>query len=79
MFERLMLKAAALANEAARRRRSALAEALGAEAPDGVWVSEDEDDVVLRGRGIRRRFALETRLRWFTVGRLDQVRRGRPR
>ena len=79
MFERLMRHGAALAERAARRWRRALAEELAGEAPEGVWVSEDDVGVGLRGFGLRRRFALEPRLRWFAVGRLDRVERGRRR
>ena len=57
MFERLMLRGAALA------------EALGGEAPAGVEASESEDGVVLSGRGLGRRFALEAGLRWLLAGR----------
>jgi hypothetical protein len=69
MFERLMLRGAALALRAAGERRSSLAPALGDEAPEGVAVSEDEAGVALSGRGLRRRFALEPELRWLLSGR----------
>lgn len=70
MFERLMLKGAALARSMAQRRRSALAEALGEAAPDGVRVSEEnEDTIVLEGRGLERRYWLEPELRWPDPGR----------
>jgi hypothetical protein len=73
MFERLIRRGAALAERAARRRRSALAEALRAEAPEGVRVSEEEEEVVISGPGLGRRFAIDPRLRWFAVGRMDQA------
>jgi|GEM_PF-6315088 len=79
MFERLILKVAAQADEAARRRRRALAEALRAEVPDEMWVSEDEVAVVLRGLGLGRRFALDSDLRWLPVRGLDRVGQGRRR
>ena len=79
MFERLMMRGAALAQQAARRRRRALARALRDESPEGVLVSEDEDQVVLSGRGLRRRFALDPRLRWLTVRALNQAGQGRRR
>jgi hypothetical protein len=69
MFERLMLHGAALAGKAARRRRDKLAEELREEAPAGVEVGEDEDGVVLSGRGLGRRFAFEPGLRWLLAGR----------
>jgi fructoselysine-6-P-deglycase FrlB-like protein len=78
MFERLMLHGAALAEKAARRRRGELAEALREEAPAGVEVSEEEDMVVLSGRGLGRRFALEPALRWLVL-RQAQDEQGRRR
>jgi hypothetical protein len=69
MLERLMLHGAALARKAAEERRSALAAELRDGAPEGVRVSEDEAAVTLEGRGLRRRFALESELRWLVSGR----------
>ena len=69
MFERLMLKGAALAETGARRRRAKLAEALAEEAPAGIRVSEEEGAVALSGAGLKRRFALEPALRWLAAGR----------
>lgn len=69
MFELLMIHGAALADKMARRRRRALAEALEADAPAGVSVSEEAEAVVLSGRGLGRRFALEPALRWLMAGR----------
>jgi hypothetical protein len=67
MFERLMIEAAALAEQAAKRRRGELAAALAEEAPAGVRVDEVEEGVALSGRGLVRRFALEPALRWLLV------------
>ena len=69
MFEKLMLHGAALARRAAEGRRSALAAELREEAPEGVVVSEEEGAVVLEGRGLERRYALEPELRWLLAGR----------
>lgn len=69
MFERLIQRGAALAQEAARRRRDELAEALSEEAPAGVGVSGEAEAVVLSGRGLGRRFAVEPALRWLLAGR----------
>lgn len=71
MLERLMLHGAALARKAAAERRSALAAELRDEIPEGVRVSEAEDQeaVTLEGRGLGRRFALESELRWLLSGR----------
>lgn len=69
MLERLMLHGAALARKSAGERRSSLAAELRDEAPEGVRVSEAEEGVALEGRGLRRRFALDTELRWLFAGR----------
>ncbi|MEA3051137.1 MAG: hypothetical protein QOG72_40 [Sphingomonadales bacterium] len=69
MFERLIRRGEALAEQAARRRRDDLAEALREEAPAGVEVSEEGDGVVLGGRDLVRRFALDPALRWLVAGR----------
>jgi hypothetical protein len=69
MFERLMLHGAALARRAAEGRRSSLAESLREEAPEGVSVTEQAEGVALEGRALRRRFALESELRWLLAGR----------
>lgn len=69
MLERLMLHGAALALRKAGERRSSLAAELGAEAPEGVRVSEEEQGVALSGRGLGRRFALDPELRWLIAGR----------
>jgi hypothetical protein len=69
MFERLMLRGAALAESAARRRRGELAEDLRGDSPAGIRVSEEDGAVALSGYGLRRRFAIEPALRWLTAGR----------
>ncbi len=69
MLERLMLHGAALARKAAGERRSTLAAELRGEAPEGVRVSEEEAGVALEGRGLGRRFALDSELRWLFSGR----------
>lgn len=69
MFERLMLHGAALARKAAGERRSGLATELRDEAPEGVRVGEDGESVTLEGRGLGRRFALDSELRWLLSGR----------
>jgi hypothetical protein len=69
MFERLMRHGSELAERAARRRRSELAETLREEAPAGARVDEEDGEVVLSGSGLRRRFALEPGLRWLVAGR----------
>jgi hypothetical protein len=63
MLEKLMIHGAALARNAAGRRRAELAEALREEVPAGVGVEEREDSVILSGRDLGRRLALEPALR----------------
>ncbi|HEX8261707.1 MAG TPA: hypothetical protein VF547_02415 [Allosphingosinicella sp.] len=69
MFERLMARAGELADRAAQRRRAALAEALGEDAPDGVRVREEEDGIAISGARLGLRYALEPGLRWILTGR----------
>ena len=69
MFERLSARGAALGRDAARRRLAALAEILEEETPAGIRVEESEGAVVLSGRGLARRHALEPALRWLFAGR----------
>jgi hypothetical protein len=68
MFETLTARGAALGEQAARRRRRALAEALREEMPAGVGIDENAESVALSGRGLGRRFALEPALRWLVTG-----------
>ena len=77
MFERLMLHGAALAERAARRRRTELAEPLGVAVPAGVRVEEEEEAVALSGTGLGRRFALEPGLRWLVLRQAQDGRRRR--
>jgi hypothetical protein len=69
MFERLAAHGAALAEKAARRRLADLAEALRDEAPAGVRVEREDEAIVLTGRGLARRLALDPALRWLLAGR----------
>ena len=70
MFERLMLTGRRWRARRAGERRSALAAELRDEVPEGVGVSEaGEAGVTLEGRGLGRRFALESELRWLLAGR----------
>jgi hypothetical protein len=69
MFERLMNAGTALARAEARKRRRSLADAIGESAPAGVRASESEQGVVLSGRGLGRRLALEPGLRWLVAWR----------
>lgn len=68
MFERLMLRSAALAERAARRRKGELAEGLRGALGRSAAVVESDEGVTLSGRGLARRFALEPALRWLLPG-----------
>jgi hypothetical protein len=78
MFERLTAEGAALAEKAARQRRARLAGALRDDSPEGVSVAEEGEVVMLSGRGLARRFALDPALRWLVL-RLAQDEQGRRR
>jgi len=69
MFERLMARAAALADGAARRRRDRLAEGLREDAPAGVRVDPADGAVAVSGSGLKRRLASDPALRWLIAGR----------
>ncbi|HYD37289.1 MAG TPA: hypothetical protein VEA60_06725 [Allosphingosinicella sp.] len=69
MFEKLISRAAALAGSAARRRRDELAEAWREEAPAGVRIDPAPEGVLLSGRDLARRFALDPALRLLGRGR----------
>jgi len=64
MFEALTERAEMLARRRADEVRAQLAARLRAE---GIAVDMDEGGVVLRGRGLRARLALEPALRWLTT------------
>ena len=66
MFERLLARGAALAERRARLRAREIA---AAQLPAGVAAEVVDEGVVISGRGLRRRFALEPALRWLTERR----------
>jgi hypothetical protein len=68
MFERLIERAKALGAARARRLAGALAEAADAAAPAGVRAAAGEEGILLSGRDLKRRHALERGVRWL-VGR----------
>lgn len=63
MFERMEERVARRTRGIAAERTRELAERLREEAPAGVEIMAAGTDVELRGRGLRRRSALEPRLR----------------
>jgi hypothetical protein len=67
MFERLTDRGEKAAERRARARTDALAEQMKAEAPPGVTITLAARGVLLSGRALRRRFALEPALRWLTA------------
>lgn len=68
MFERLIDEAARGGAARARRLARAIAQAADEAAPAGVRAEADEARILLSGRGLRRRHALEAGLRWL-IGR----------
>jgi hypothetical protein len=68
MFERLMIRGAALAERTARRRKGEAAEALRAELGRRGSVTETDEGVTLSGPGLGRPFALDPALRWLLQG-----------
>jgi hypothetical protein len=62
--EGLEVRARALGERRARRVKSALADAMKAEAPAGVRIEEVAEGVALVGRGLIRRWAIDPALRW---------------
>lgn len=66
MFERLERHVRAAAEAQAARRREEMAATLAAELPAGIEAERTEEGVRLRGRGLRRRLALEPALRALT-------------
>ncbi|HEY1146526.1 MAG TPA: hypothetical protein VGE84_09325 [Allosphingosinicella sp.] len=69
MFERLLERTRRAAERRAEAEARALAERLDAELPPGIAARVEAEGVVLSGRAIARRFALEPELRWL-IGRL---------
>jgi hypothetical protein len=66
MFERMTSRVQLLAERRARARIAGLAARIRDEVPKDVEVEETKEGVRLKGRNLRRRFALEPALRWLT-------------
>jgi hypothetical protein len=64
MFDYLMARVTALAEERRTRRRGRVAAALREAAPRGVSVEEVEEGVMLSGRGLMLRSVTDPALRW---------------
>lgn len=67
MFEWLEARARRRAQERAAARREELARRFSGALPPGVRAEAVEEGVRLSGRGLRRRFARDTALRWLIV------------
>jgi len=68
MFKALVVRVHAVA----RRRVAAHVERLSEKArgslPDTIAIKAEKDSVALTGRGLKRRFVLDSTLRWFAAG-----------
>ncbi len=67
MFERLAERVRRRAEARARERSQAMAAQLREELPPGIDARASEDGIVLSGRALRRRFALERELLWLVA------------
>lgn len=67
MWEGLIGRAERAGRERVRALIGDVAGRLRAELPNGIEVAESEAGIVLTGRGIRARFALDPALRWLLV------------
>lgn len=64
MFDMLAIRAERLAVRRAAARRARLAARLRERVPADVAIADEGERIVLAGRGLRRRAALEPGLRW---------------
>lgn len=67
MFERLTEAASRAGERRALARAAALADQMSAELPRGIEVQATADAVVISGRAVKRRFAIDPALRWLTA------------
>jgi hypothetical protein len=70
MFEGMIARIGRLAEARARARARALAERLGDALPNGVKAEAEARGVLLFGKGLRRRIALDSRLSQLIAGLL---------
>lgn len=68
MFETLTARIAELARRKAEARASILVEALREVLPREIAITAVDQGVRLAGRGLSRRFALDSSLRWTIAG-----------
>ena len=64
MFERLLARGVQRARRGTEARRDEVATRLREALPRGIEIEVEEDGVWLSGRGLARRFALDSALRW---------------
>ena len=72
MFENLGARAAQIAARRAADRRQRLAARLKEFEPQDVQVTDAGEKILLAGRGLARRFALDPRLRWWVTEARDE-------
>lgn len=72
MFAKLQARGTELANGRAAARRELLAVRLEEKVPNGVRVQREQDRIVLSGRGLVRRFALDPLVRWLVAEARDE-------
>jgi hypothetical protein len=70
MFAAMMARIERLAEARARTRSRELAERLAGALPKGVRAEADPRGVLLTGKALRRRIALDSRLSWLIAGLL---------
>jgi len=68
MFEAMMKRVADLAQARSQARRREIAERFAAMLPPGVRAQDEQAGVILTGRGLRRRLALDLRLSRLIAG-----------
>jgi hypothetical protein len=68
MLEGLTERAGAMAKRRAEVRILVLTDRLKAALPEDIEVGPEEEGVVLKGRGLQRRFTLDGALRWILAG-----------
>jgi hypothetical protein len=70
--EKLAVRAAQIASRRAALRRERLAARLKELEPLGVRMTEEGDGIVLAGRGLARRYALDPRSTWSVMEASDE-------
>ncbi|HEV2746544.1 MAG TPA: hypothetical protein VGW34_04505 [Allosphingosinicella sp.] len=79
LFQRLLDLGRRAGERRAAELAADLAERAGAELPKGIKAAADREAILLSGRGIARRFALDPRLRWLILALLPLPKTGHGR